>query len=84
MRKLPSENSRLLVRNDAKGIVMTIERYIRLVAGAFVFASVALGYWLSPYFYAFSAFVGLNLFQSAFTQWCPLTHLLKAAGVSER
>ena len=45
--------------------------------------SVALGHLVSPYFYLFTAFVGLNLFQSAFTGWCPMMALLRAAGVPE-
>ena len=60
---------------------MTIDRYVRLVAGLFVVASVLLGALASPYFFWFTAFVGLNLFQSAFTNWCPLVSILKAAGV---
>jgi hypothetical protein len=60
---------------------MTIDRYVRLVAGLFVMASVLLGLMVSPYFFWFTAFVGLNLFQSAFTDWCPLITILKAAGV---
>ncbi len=60
---------------------MTIDRYLRLVAGLFVMASVLLGVTVSPYFFWFTAFVGLNLFQSAFTNWCPLVSILKAAGV---
>lgn len=60
---------------------MTIDRYVRLVAGLFVVASVLLGFTVSPYFFWFTAFVGLNLFQSAFTNWCPLISILKAAGV---
>ena len=60
---------------------MTIDRYVRLVAGLFVMASVVLGALVSPYFFWFTAFVGLNLFQSAFTNWCPLISILKAAGV---
>ena len=43
---------------------MTVERTLRLIAGAFVMLSLALGYWVSPYWYLFTAFVGLNLFQS--------------------
>ena len=61
---------------------MTIERYLRLIAGAFILASLALGYWLSPYWYLFTAFVGLNLFQSAFTNWCPMMMFLRKLGVS--
>ena len=62
---------------------MTVERYLRLIAGFFVLLSVALGYYVSPYYYLFTAFVGLNLFQSAFTNWCPMMAILKAAGVKE-
>jgi Inner membrane protein YgaP-like, transmembrane domain len=61
---------------------MTIERYVRLIAGAFVLASLALGYWVNNYWYLFTAFVGLNLFQSAFTNWCPMMTFLRKAGVS--
>lgn len=60
---------------------MTVERYLRLIAGFFVLASLALGYWVSPWFYLFTAFVGLNLFQSAFTNWCPMMAILRAGGV---
>jgi hypothetical protein len=60
---------------------MTIDRYLRLVAGAFVMISLALGHWVHPGWYWFTAFVGLNLFQSAFTNWCPLVSILKWAGV---
>ena len=50
---------------------MTMDRYLRLMAGFFVMASLALGYWVSHYWYLFTAFVGLNLLQSSFTNWCP-------------
>jgi len=60
---------------------MTLERYLRLIAGAFVLISLALGYWVSPYLFLFTAFVGLNLFQSAFTNWCPMMTFLRKAGV---
>ena len=59
---------------------MTMDRYLRLIAGAFVLASLALGYWANPLCYLFTAFVGLNLFQSAFTNWCPMMTLLKKLG----
>jgi hypothetical protein len=52
-----------------------------MIAGAFVVASVALGYWLNPYWFFFTGFVGLNLFQSAFTNWCPMMDILRKAGV---
>jgi hypothetical protein len=60
---------------------MTIDRYIRLIAGTFVMASLALGYWVNPHWFLFTAFVGLNLFQSAFTNWCPMMTFLRKAGV---
>jgi len=60
---------------------MTVERALRLIAGLFVLLSVALGYWVSPWFFLFTAFVGLNLFQSAFTNWCPMMTILRRAGV---
>jgi Inner membrane protein YgaP-like, transmembrane domain len=56
---------------------MTVERYLRMIAGAFVLLSLGLGYWLSPYWYLFTAFVGLNLLQSAFTDWCPMMSFLR-------
>ena len=60
---------------------MTVERVLRLIAGVFVMLSVALGYYVSPYWYLFTAFVGLNLFQSAFTNWCPMMTILKKTGL---
>ncbi len=63
---------------------MTLERSLRLIAGTFVLASVALGYWVSPYFFLFTAFVGLNLFQSGLTNWCPMMAFLRLLGVPEQ
>ena len=60
---------------------MNVERYIRLIAGAFVLLSLALGYWVNQYWFLFTAFVGLNLFQSAFKNWCPMMTFLRKAGV---
>ena len=60
---------------------MTIERSLRLIAGTFILASLALGHWLSPYWYLFTAFVGLNLLQSGFTNWCPMMTFLRRLGV---
>jgi hypothetical protein len=62
---------------------MTIDRYLRLIGGLFVFASVLLGMFVNPNFYWFTAFVGLNLFQSAFTNWCPMVAILRGAGVRD-
>lgn len=59
---------------------MSIERIVRMVAGAFVTLGAALSYWHSPYWLLFVAFVGLNLFQSAFTGWCPLMTILRKMG----
>ena len=60
---------------------MSIERYLRLIAGFFVMLSVALGYCFNPAWFLFTAFVGLNLFQSAFTNWCPMMTFLRKLGV---
>ena len=60
---------------------MTVERYLRLVAGFFIMLSVVLSQVHSPYWLIFTAFVGLNLFQSAFTNWCPMMTWLKKLGV---
>jgi hypothetical protein len=54
---------------------------IRGIAGTFVLASLALGHWVSPYFYLFTAFVGLNLLQSSVTKWCLMEDLLRKVGV---
>ena len=63
------------------GTRMTIERGLRLMAGVFVLLSLALGYWVNPYWYLFTAFVGLNLLQSAFTNWCPGMWMLAKLGL---
>ena len=60
---------------------MTTERYVRMAAGAFVLVSLALGHWVHPSWFLFTAFVGLNLFQSAFTGFCPLELILRRCGV---
>ncbi len=60
---------------------MNSERIVRIVAGAFILLSVALGLLHSPWWFAFTAFVGLNLFQSGFTNFCPLEIFLKIFNV---
>ena len=60
---------------------MTVNRYLRLIAGFFVMLSVVLSQLHSPYWLFFTAFVGLNLFQSAFTDWCPMIWLLQRVGL---
>jgi hypothetical protein len=62
---------------------MTVNDGLRLAAGFFVLLSLALGYAVSPYWFLFTAFVGLNLFQSALTKWCPLMSILRWAGVRD-
>ena len=62
---------------------MTFERSLRLIAGAFVLVSLALGVWVSPYWLLFTGVVGLNLLQSGFTNWCPMMFLLRKCGVRE-
>lgn len=63
---------------------MSMERIIRAIAGTFIMVSLALGYWVNPYWYLFTAFVGANLFQSAFTRWCLMEKILDKLGVAER
>jgi hypothetical protein len=58
-----------------------MEDIIRRIAGIFVLISLALGYFVSPYFFLFTAFVGFNLIQSSFTHWCPLENILKKVGI---
>ncbi len=62
---------------------MTIERTLRLIAGFFVALSVLLGMFVNPLFLWFTLFVGLNLFQSAFTNWCPMMTLLRRVGLRQ-
>ena len=59
---------------------MKMHVLIRRIAGVFVLASLALGYWMSPYWYLFTAFVALNLIQSSFTRWCFMETILDKAG----
>jgi hypothetical protein len=63
---------------------MTVERALRLIAGAFVTLSVLLGIYVNANFLWFTVFVGLNLFQSAFTNWCPMMAILRKGGVPDR
>ena len=60
---------------------MKMHYIIRRIAGTFVLASLALGYWVSPYFYLFTAFVGLNLLQSSVTRWCLMESMLAKVGI---
>jgi hypothetical protein len=61
-----------------------MEQYIRALAGSLVLISLALGYLHSPYWRLFTAFVGLNLLQSAFTGWCLMENILEKVGIAHR
>ena len=63
---------------------MTVERALRLIAGAFVTLSVLLGIYVNVNFLWFTLFVGVNLFQSAFTNWCPMMAILRKAGLGDK
>ncbi len=56
---------------------MSLHHKIRLIAGVFVLASLSLGWWVSPWWLLFTAFVGVNLIQSALTGWCLMEDLLR-------
>jgi Inner membrane protein YgaP-like, transmembrane domain len=60
---------------------MTVERAVRLLAGVIVLASLALAHWISPHWLWLTVFVGLNLFQSAFTNWCPAMTIFQWMGL---
>jgi hypothetical protein len=63
------------------GVPMSIDRIVLAFAGSMILLSLVLGYFVSPYWLALAAFVGVNLFQAAFTDFCPLALILKKAGV---
>ncbi|MBM3752903.1 MAG: DUF2892 domain-containing protein [Acidobacteria bacterium] len=60
---------------------MNVERMLRMIAGAMLLLSLALAHYVSPNWLWFSAFIGANLFQSAFTNWCPMMTILRKMGV---
>ncbi len=60
---------------------MSVERYLRLIAGFFVLLSLLLSQVHSGYWLLFTAFVGINLVQSFFTDWCPMMSFLRMLGV---
>jgi hypothetical protein len=62
---------------------MTVERGLRALAGFMVLLSVALAHWVSIYWLWLTAFVGLNLLQSAFTNWCPAMMILRKVGFKD-
>lgn len=62
---------------------MTVERAVRLMGGAMVLLSLALAHYFSSYWLWLTAFVGLNLLQSAFTNWCPAMSIFRAIGLKD-
>ncbi len=62
---------------------MTVERGLRLLASVVVLLSLDLAYFFSHYWLWLTVFVGLNLLQSAFTNWCPAMMILRAMGLKE-
>ena len=62
---------------------MTVERALRLIAGALVVLSVLLGIYVNTNFLGFTVFVGGNRFQSAFTNWCPMMVILRKGGLAD-
>ena len=62
---------------------MTVTRITHIVAGAFIMISLALAHYVNPKWLYFTAFVGVNLFQSGFTNWCLMATILKKLGVPE-
>ena len=60
---------------------MSLESKIRVIAGSFVLISLALGWWVSPWFFLFTAFVGFNLLQSGLTGWCLMNDILRKTGL---
>ena len=61
---------------------MRMEEYTRAIAGSFVLLSLLLGYIYTPYWHLFTAFVGINLLQSAFTKWCLMEKILMKLGIA--
>ncbi len=60
---------------------MTVERYIRIIAGSFILLSLLLAHFVSPYWLWFTVFIGANLLQSGFTNWCLMEDILKKCGI---
>ena len=62
---------------------MVVLDWVHTLAGIFILVSLALGFWVSPYWYLFTAFVGANLFQMGFTKFCLLALILEKLGIPE-
>ena len=63
---------------------MKMEHFIRAIAGTFILLSLGLAYFHHRYWLFFTAFVGLNLLQSAFTKWCLMENILEKLGVAKK
>jgi fatty acid desaturase len=66
-----------------RNIKMVVNDWIHVIAGIFILVSVALGVWVHPYWFFFTAFVGANLFQYGLSKFCPMGLILKILGVPE-
>lgn len=60
-----------------------MERILRGIAGTFLIISLLLAHFVSPLWLWFTAFIGLNLLQSAFTNWCPMMWILQQCGIKK-
>ncbi len=63
---------------------MSMERWIRMIAGTFVLISLGLAHWVNPNWLWFTAFVGFNLLQSSLTRWCLMEDILHKVGIAKR
>ncbi len=60
---------------------MNVDRIVHIFAGTMIMVSLALGHWVSPWWFLLTLFVGVNLFQSGFTNWCLMSRILARLGV---
>lgn len=60
---------------------MTVNDWVHVLAGLFILVTLALGHWVSPYWFLLTAFVGANLLQYGFSKFCPMALILKKLGV---
>lgn len=68
-------------QNPSCSTMRPMERLIRMLAGTIVTVSLAMGYFVSPYWFLLTLFVGLNLFQSSFTRWCLAEQIFAKLGI---
>ncbi len=66
---------------NQEDLMTRVEDGVRMVGGLFILVSLALGVWVNPWWFAFTAFVGVNLLQSGFTKRCPMMWILERAGL---